>query len=75
MKKLWPWSKLEELEHRVFDIERHFVTRYDPKSGAPAETLADVPVDERKDRIKPRLAGLTWQQKKAILESTDGFRR
>lgn len=75
--KIWPWSKLEELEKRLKDVERHFVTARDPKTGAVAQTLADVPVEKR-DALKKgglHLKGLTWKQKQAILERTDGGRR
>lgn len=66
-------QKLAELEKRIFDLERHFVTKRDAH-GTPTETLADVPVEKRKD-LKQSLRGLSWPQKKAILEETDGGRR
>jgi len=61
-------------EARLKDLERHFVTKRDA-SGAPVETLADVPVSER-DKLKGEsLKGLSWPQRRAILERTDGGRR
>lgn len=74
--KIWPWSKFDEFEKRIKDLERHFATKYDPKTGAVVETLADIPVHERKEKLKiPSTKGLTWQQRQRILEQTDGFRR
>jgi len=66
-------KKLMELENRIKDLERHFVTKRDAH-GAPTETLADVPVEKRKE-LRSSLRGLSWPQKKAILEETDGGRR
>jgi hypothetical protein len=66
-------KKLKELERRLLDIERHFVTKRDAH-GAPTETLADVPVEKRKE-LKPSLRGLSWPQRRAVLEETDGGRR
>jgi len=72
MLKLWPWSELAELRSRITDIERHFVTKRDA-AGAPVETLADVPYEQRKK--KPvSLRGTTWAQKRQWLEQTDGGR-
>lgn len=71
-----PWitkAKLADIEGRLKDLERHFVTKRD-SGGAPIETLADVPLEERK-KVKPSLKGLTWPQRQALLENTDGFRR
>lgn len=66
-------KELDGLKQRILDLERHFVTKRDAH-GAPTETLADVPVEKRKD-LRPSLRGLSWPQKKAILEETDGGRR
>ena len=66
-------AKIVEFERRLSDLERHFVTRRDA-NGEPVETLADVPVDKR-DELKRRVPrGMTWQQRKAWLEETDGGR-
>jgi hypothetical protein len=62
---------VQDLDGRLKDVERHFVTKRDT-AGMPTETLADVPLNQRKD-FKPR--GLTWQQRKAYLEATDGGMR
>lgn len=65
-------AKVAELEARIKDLERHFVTKRD-ENGQAVETLADVPVERRKE-IKPR-AGMSWDQKRRFLEATDGGRR
>lgn len=70
--KLTAWL-LGDHETRLKDLERHFVTRYD-REGLPMETLADVPPDKRKE-IKPRTAGLSWPQRRAYYEATDGGTR
>jgi hypothetical protein len=62
------------VEQRLLDLERHFVTKYD-REGAIAETLADVPVEKRKELKTPKQKGLSWQQRRAVLEATDGGRR
>ena len=64
-----------ELLMRIEDLERHFVTKRDPQSGAVTETLADVPIEKRKKLKGGQLRGLSWQQRRAVLEATDGFRR
>lgn len=66
-------KKIEILEKRIFDLERHFVTKRN-EQGVVVETLADVPVDKRKD-VKKAQRGMSWQQRKAVLELTDGGRR
>lgn len=65
---------LSDYEQRLLDIERHFVTKRD-KQGAPTETLADIPVDKREKLRGPRQAGLSWPQRRAFLEATDGGNR
>jgi hypothetical protein len=71
----WPFctrANYEELDARIKDLERHFVTKRD-ESGKAIETLADVPLEERKER-EHKLRGLSWPQRKAMLEATDGGR-
>jgi hypothetical protein len=78
--KLWlrtlilGWLGISDHDERLKDIERHFVTKRD-ESGVPTETLADVPVEKRKDLKKSRMAGMSWPQQKRYLEATDGGRR
>jgi hypothetical protein len=58
------------LEARLLDIERHFITKRDER-GAPIETLADIPIEKRKEiAVKPR--GMSWAQQRAWLEKTEG---
>jgi hypothetical protein len=77
--KLWfrnlilRWLGLADHQARLLDLERHFVTKRD-EEGMPTETLADVPVDKRKE-LKGRTAGMSWPQRKRWLEATDGGRR
>lgn len=61
-----------ELEARVKDLERHFVTRRD-ESGKAIETLADVPLAQRKER-EFTTRGMSSMQRRAALEATDGGR-
>ena len=63
---------LTDHESRLKDLERHFVTKRDA-SGTPTETLADVPLEQRKPR-QHNLAGASWDQRRAWLEKTDGGR-
>lgn len=63
---------LADLEGRMKDVERHFVTKRD-SSGGITETLADVPLQARKDK-QIKLRGLSPLQKRAYLERTDGGR-
>jgi hypothetical protein len=73
-KLILKWLGFEDVEKRLHDLERHFVTKYD-KEGNIAETLADVPIEKRKELKAPRQAGLSWPQRRAVLEATDGGRR
>ena len=59
---------------RLKDLERHFVTRRNEK-GEVTETLADVPLAERRAReaAKPHRV-VSWPQRRAWLEATDGGR-
>lgn len=66
------WLGFDEQEKRILDLERHFVTKRDDK-GAVLQTLADVPVKDRKE-FKPSLRGMNMQQRRAWLEETDGGR-
>jgi hypothetical protein len=64
---------LADIDARLLDLERHFVTRRD-QTGKVTETLADVPLKERKERTM-KMAGMSWAQRRAWLEATDGGRR
>ena len=64
---------LERQSARITDLERHFVTKRD-QQGMPTETLADVPLEKRKE-LKRNMAGMSWPQRKNFLEATDGGRR
>jgi hypothetical protein len=68
------WLGLADYEARMKDVERHFVTKRDTQ-GTPTETLADVPVKDREKLRAPRTAGMSWQQRRATLEATDGGQR
>ena len=61
-------AKIKEFEDRLFDLERHFVTRRD-ETGKILETLAD----RRKRGAQPPKR-VKWQQMRAWLENTDGGR-
>lgn len=67
------WLGCGEYERRLLDLERHFVTKRDDK-GAVLQTLADVPVKDRKE-FKPSLKGMSWEQRRRWLEETDGGRK
>lgn len=64
---------LADHEGRIKDLERHFVTKRDPKTMQPIETLADVPLNARKTP-KSHTAGMSTQQRLKWLEMTDGGR-
>ena len=70
-KLLMKWLGIADHEGRLKDLERHFVTKRAP-DGQPTETLADVPLKDRKD---PHMRGLSVQQLRHRLEATDGGRR
>lgn len=66
------WLGIDKLEMRVLDIERHFVTKRNAE-GQPVETLADVPVEQRKLKsVSTR--GMSMAQRIAWAERTDGGR-
>jgi hypothetical protein len=69
--KITQWI-LADIEGRVKDLERHFITKRNA-AGLPLETLADVPLKERKER-SAQLRGMSMAQRKAHLEATDGGR-
>lgn len=76
MQRLTNWLKkllgIPELETRIRDLERHFVTKRGDQ-GEVLETLADVPLEKRKERAaKPR--GMSMTQRIAWAEKTDGGR-
>lgn len=64
--KLLKWLGVSDHEGRIKDLERHFVVKRD-EQGKPTKTLADVPLADRKE-LEPNRAGLSWQQRKAMLE-------
>jgi len=69
-------KRINDLEHRLKDVERQFVTKY-AENGAIAETLADVPINERQNikvikRPKSPTAGMSWPQRREWLERTNG---
>jgi hypothetical protein len=68
------WLGLENLDGRLLTVERHFVTRRHPETGEPMETLADVPLEKRRE-LKSPLKGMSWQQRRNWLEMTDGGRK
>lgn len=70
--KIRGWLGIDKLEARMLDIERHFVTRRDDQ-GQPVETLADVPIEQRKER-QMKMRGMSMAQRQAWLEKTDGGR-
>lgn len=63
-----------ELERRIHDLEEHFVTKRDA-NGTVVQTLADVPLEKRESLKRLSTAGMTWPQRKRVLEMTDGGRR
>jgi hypothetical protein len=68
------WLGIADHQERIKDLERHFVTKYTTE-GAVAETLADVPVEKRKELKSGRTAGMSWPQRQKWLEATDGGTR
>lgn len=66
--------EVRHIRQRLTDLERHFVTKRDA-SGVPVQTLADVPLHEREKLKGESLKGLSWPQRRAVLERTDGGRR
>jgi hypothetical protein len=68
------WDKLDA---RIKDMERQFVTKRNDE-GQIVETLADVPIEARKERadlVSRKQRGMTWTQRRAWLEATDGGRK
>lgn len=70
--KLRKWLGFDELNARILDLERHFVTRYNAE-GKAVETLADVPLEQRKER-EHKMRGMSMEQRRRWLEETDGGR-
>lgn len=64
---------LADVEARILDLEKHFVTKRNAE-GAPIETLADVPLQDRAERRR-RTQGMSWAQRRAYLEATEGGTR
>ena len=71
--KLRKWLGFDDLEARIKDLERHFVTKRNADGGV-VETLADVPLHERKER-QSNMRGMNLEQRKRWLEETDGGRQ
>ena len=71
-RKILAWLGLDRLDARILDIERHFVTRRDER-GQAVETLADVPLERRKER-EIKMRGMSMAQRREWLERTDGGR-
>jgi hypothetical protein len=67
------WLGLADHTGRIEDLERHFVTKRNAE-GLVVETLADVPLEKRKDR-EFKMRGMTMQQRRAFLEASDGGRK
>ena len=64
-----------ETQQRLLDIESHFAVERDAKTGAMTKSLADVPVEERKNLKKNlKMRGGSWNQLRRYLEETDGGR-
>lgn len=70
--KLIRWM-CHELDERLKTVEAHFVTKRD-EHGRVTETLADVPLEQRKELKTPRMAGMSMAMRLAWLEKTDGGR-
>lgn len=68
------WLGIDDIPGRLIDVERHFVTKRG-QDGEITETLADVPLAKRKELKVPKTAGMSWPQRKAFLEATDGETR
>ena len=61
---------LERINERLVTLESHFVTRHNPETGAPVETLADRQADkDGRPRPKPLPRGRSWDQKRRFLEA------
>jgi hypothetical protein len=80
MRRLTNWLRrllfrwlCSELDARITDLERHFITKRDEK-GNVTQTLADVPIGDRKHLANRPLRGASWAQAKGWLEATDGGR-
>lgn len=68
------WLGIDNIDGRLVDVERHFVTKRNTE-GAPIQTLADVPLAKRNELKTVKTAGMSWQQRRAFLEATDGDTR
>lgn len=64
------WLGIERLDQRLVTVERHFVTRHDPKTGVPVETLADRAADEDgRERPTPLPRSNQWNLRRRQLEA------
>lgn len=70
---------LAKYEARIRDLERQFATKYNDE-GKVTETLADIPIENRANvkvlrRPKNPMSGMSWPQRRAWLERTEGGRK
>jgi hypothetical protein len=64
--------QLERLNQRLVDLENHFVTRRDPQSGQPIETLAQRQAEkDGRPMPAPMQRGRNWNQVRRLLEAED----
>jgi hypothetical protein len=65
-------EQLERVNQRLVDIENHFVTRRDPASGQPIETLAQRQAEkDGRPSPAPMQRGRNWNQVRRLLEAED----
>jgi hypothetical protein len=65
-------EQLERMNQRLVDIENHFVTRRDPQSGQPIETLAQRQAEkDGRPSPAPMQRGRNWNQVRRLLEAED----
>lgn len=67
------WLELSDHEGRLKDVEWHFVVKRDA-AGLPIETLADVPLADRKS-LNTKRRGMSVEQRRQWMEQTDGGRK
>lgn len=70
------WLGIERAEERITRVEKHFVTKRDPRTSEPLETLADRAADEDgRDRPEPLPRSRQWNQMRRLLESQNAAPR